>query len=201
MADIVIMVPTEREAEFFALRGFRAHICGVGMAECATSTAHLLADGLIEGRRLDLVVLAGIAGVYADHSCAGACAGGLGLGDTVVVASETIADLGRREGDSAFVPLFQKNYSAGFVPSGFPAVHSNTVNCAGGLISHSGEATIENMEGAAFFAVCERFGVQAMEVRTISNRVGEPVTAEGLDLAARRLAADLEKLLSLLLCR
>ncbi len=181
MKRILIVVPTEREAAFFARHDLRAHICGVGMAECAATTAHLIA-----GERPALAILAGIAGTYTDE---------LQTGDTVTVASETVADLGRRNPDGSFAPLFQKTYSASFVPEGFPAVHSNTVNTAGGIVSSSSEAVIENMEGAAFFAVCERFGVPAIELRTISNRVGDPVTPENLDLAARRLAADLSKLI------
>jgi nucleoside phosphorylase len=193
--NILLIVPTEREAAFFAEHGLRAHICGVGMAECAAATAHLLAQRLSAGQRPDLVILAGIAGSYGDD---------LSVGDTVIVESETVADLGRRDHDGGFTPLFQKTYVASFVPEGFPTAHGNTVNAAGGMavrevsLSRRDKATIENMEGAAFFAVCERFGVTAMEVRTISNRVGEPVTSEGLDVAARSLAADLYEIIGCL---
>lgn len=194
-----IVVPTGREAAYFADYGLRVHICGVGMAECAAATAQMLAE-----RKPGLAILAGIAG---------SCVGDLKAGDAVVVASETVADLGRRESDGSFTPLFQKRYSATFIPDGFTAVHSNTVNMAGGLIAVSGRnadvghagksplpecngVSLENMEGAAFFAICERFKVPAMELRTISNRVGEPVTPDNLELAARNLAAAVKKLLA-----
>jgi futalosine hydrolase len=180
MKDILIIVPTDREAAFFADRGLDAHVCGVGMAECAASTAFLLAD-----RRPGLAVLAGIAGSYVDE---------LGVGESVVVLSETVADLGRRNSDGTFTPLFQKRYPATFIPEGLPAVHSNTVDAAG-LVCASADVAVENMEGAAFMAVCERFGVPAMELRTISNRVGEPVTSNALTLASRRLAEDLDALI------
>jgi nucleoside phosphorylase len=157
------------------------------MAECAAATAGLLAEGLAAGLAADarpgLVVLAGVAGSYVDE---------LKVGDTVAVASETVADLGRAD-SAGFVPLFQKTYHASLMAAGFRAVRGNTVNTAGW---GSGGAEIENMEGAAFFAVCERFGVPAMEVRTISNRVGEPVTDEWLDLAARRLADALKEIIT-----
>jgi futalosine hydrolase len=181
MKDILIIVPTEREAEFFAGQGLAAHICGVGMAECAAATARLLAAS---ESKPDLVILAGVAGAYT---------GDPEPGETVAVASETIADMGRRNPDGTFTPLFQKTYDAPLVPSGYRAVRSNTVNMAGGLLPQSApiEAGIENMEGAAFLAVCAAFEVPAMEIRTISNRVGEPVTPENLTLAARRLAAEL----------
>jgi nucleoside phosphorylase len=219
----------------------RVEICGVGQAECAAATAHAIAGDLAAGRRPDLAVLAGIAGVYGifgptalPHS---ASAGyyPLEVGDTVVVVSETVADLGRRERDGGFTPFFQKSYPATFIPDPLPAgitlARGVTVDMAGGIGSscpvplsgcHSdrdgslraiergtltkqggapscdGPDTIpvvENMEGAAFMAVCARLGVAAMEVRTVSNRVGEAVTPANLDAAARRLAADLQKIL------
>jgi nucleoside phosphorylase len=182
MDKILILVPTEKEAAFFALHGLRAHICGVGMAECAAATAGLLAESLAVGARPEYVVLAGIAGSYVDS---------LAVGDTVAVASETVADLGRREADGRFTPFFQKMYNASLIPSGLTAVRSNTVNSCG---CEPNGAEIENMEGAAFLAICQRFGVRAMEVRTISNRVGESVTAENLELAARRLAAGIKEM-------
>lgn len=171
--------------------GGDVHICGVGMAECAAVVAALLAR-----HKPDLALLAGIAGTCSDH---------FAIGDTVAVETETIADLGRRNPDGTFTPLFQKTYPATHIPEGFPIAQSHTVNCAGrntgggptGTSSgtDSCEVVVENMEGAAFFAVCERFGVPAAEIRTISNRVGEPVTRENLDLAACSLAAALKKLL------
>jgi nucleoside phosphorylase len=224
--NTIIIVPSEREARFFSLHDLHPHICGIGMAECAATTAQLLAglqttDALpspVAGQRPGLVILAGIAGTYTDT---------LKIGDAVAVASETIADLGRRNADGSFVPLFQKTYHTTAIPKNFRSVHSNTVNMAGGLGSTGDDAggenasrgnagstgstgnagnagstenavaaEIENMEGAAFLAVCQRFGVRAMEVRTISNRVGQPVDSESLDLAARRLAAEIEKIIA-----
>ncbi len=179
--NIIILTPTEKEATFFPDHGLRAHICGVGMAECAAATAAVIA-----GERPDLIVLAGIAGAYSE---------GVAIGETFVVESETVADLGRRNTDGRFTPLYQKTYRATVVPEGFPTVHSCTVNTAYGIIARPPEAAIENMEGAAFFAVCERMGIPAMEVRTVSNRVGDPITPAALELSTRRLAADLKKII------
>jgi nucleoside phosphorylase len=204
MKKVIVLVPTVREAEFFAdHRHFQMHICGVGMAECAAKTAELIAESVAtHGSKPDIMILAGIAGSYSDD---------LAIGDTVVVESETIADLGRfsnagpdpkeTKSDTQatlrgnFAPLFQKTYRATQLPEreGLPGVASNTVNAAGGMGVASTAAQIENMEGAAFFAVCERFGVPAAEIRTISNRVGSPVTADNLRLAAHSLAARLEE--------
>jgi nucleoside phosphorylase len=171
------MFPTEREGAFFAPQdGVRVVHSGVGMAECAAATARLLAEG-----RPDLVILAGIAGTYTDR---------LAVGETVVVRSETVADMGRLSGGE-FTPLFQKTYVASVIPEGYPAVASNTVNCAGALAEQPAGAEIENMEGAAFLAVCASAGVPAMEIRTISNRVGEAIRSEDLQLSTKNLAREL----------
>ncbi len=177
---VVVFVPTEREAS--AIRGIPVHICGVGMAECAASVAEVLCE-----RKPSVAVLAGIAGSYSDD---------LRVGETVVVSSERVGDLGRLSEDG-FVPLFQRDYFATVVPEGFRSVVSNTVSCAGGIAAENAcAAEIENMEGAAFFAVCERLGVRAVEVRTVSNRVGEAISAAGMELAAGNLAVDLVTVLS-----
>jgi nucleoside phosphorylase len=178
--EILILVPTEREAEFFARYGLIPEICGVGMAECAGVTGYILAS-----RRPDLVILAGIAGSYMEEPA---------VGESVAVAAETVADLGRLNPDGSFTPLFQNTYHASFIPDSLPAVHSNTVDVAG-FISRSEGPVIENMEGAAFFAVCRRFGVPAMELRAISNRVGQPVTPENLTHAAQNLARSLAEII------
>ncbi len=115
----VILVPTEKEAVFFFDHGLQAHICGVGMAECAAATAAAIVE-----ERPDLIVLAGIAGAYSD---------GIATGETFVIESETVADLGRRNADGSFTPLYQKNYRATVMPEGFPTAHSNSVSTAGGL--------------------------------------------------------------------
>lgn len=179
MDNYELLVPTEMEARYFADYGLAARICGVGMAECAAVTADVLV-----GQRPDLLILAGIAGAYA---------GDLALGETVVVQSERVADLQPAR--------FQKTYTEPLpaaIPCAFRAVASNTVNSAGSVPFDAAQAAIENMEGAAFFAVCQQFSTPCLEVRTISNRVGEPVTAAGLEMAARNLAQHLASILSAL---
>jgi nucleoside phosphorylase len=153
------------------------------MAECGATTARVIA-----AERPELLILAGIAGTYTE---------GLVIGETVAVRSEVIADMGRLSGGE-FTPLFQKTYEASAVSAGYKAVISNTVNCAWAVIEQPTAAEIENMEGAAFLAVCEQFGVPAMEVRTISNRVGEPIASESLQLSITRLAEELEKIITTL---
>ena len=190
MKNVQILFPTEAEAKYFepAANGVRVAICGVGMAECAATTAHIITT-----QHPDTMILAGIAG---------ACSDGLAIGETVTVTSEIVADLGRFDATNGRVtPLFQKTYENTPTSTSegvFRAVASNTVNTAGGPVAPN-SAEIENMEGAAFFAVCQRFNIPMIELRTISNRVGKPVTPENLDTAARKLAEALEKLLTTIL--
>lgn len=182
MKKIIVMIPTSVEAAFFCNPGnVIVRHCGVGMAECAAHTAKAIAD-----ETPDLIVLAGIAGAYTDR---------LALGDTVAVGSEVVADMGRLS-QGRFDELFQKTYEATLLPGGFEAVKSNTVSCAGANIRKPPSAEIENMEGAAFFAVCSQFGIPAMEIRTISNRVGEKISAENMIVSTNRLASALERIVA-----
>lgn len=179
--NIVIIVPTEKESLVILERGTRVVNCGVGMAECAAATAKVIVD-----KTPSLVILAGIAGTYSLD---------IEVGETVVVESETIADLGRLT-DGVLTPLYQKTYVSKILPKGFKRVNSNTTNTAAAIVAQPVEAEIENMEGAAFFAVCERFGVPALEVRTISNRVGEKIGGKNMEIATSRLALDLETIIA-----
>jgi nucleoside phosphorylase len=177
---ITILIPTAAEARFIAApAGVRIVICGVGMAECAAVAAAEIFDGIVTGKTPDLMILAGIAGTYANY---------LRVGETFMVASEVIADMRPQR--------FQKTYRPTLTPRGFRSVLGNTVNAPGAHAARNVEADIENMEGAAFFAVCERLGVPAIELRTVSNRVGEPITTANFDLAVNRLGAAVDKLLS-----
>ncbi len=182
MKKIVIITPTEKESIFFREHGIPVYNCGVGMAECAATTAKLILE-----EKPELMILAGIAGSYSDDVV---------IGETVVVESEVIADLGRYDGRT-FTDLFQKTYFAPVTAPGYRSVKSNTTSSAGAIISKPVKADIENMEGAAFFAVCDRFGVPAMEVRTISNRVGEKIGGKNMLISINRLALELEKILAL----
>lgn len=53
---------------------------------------------------------------------------------------------------------------------------------------------IENMEGAAFFAVCEALGVACCQIRAVSNYVGEPFDRWAVGLAVENLTATLTQI-------
>lgn len=62
-------------------------------------------------------------------------------------------------------------YRPTFAVPGLRTAVSNSVARSGAAPAG---AEVENMEGAAFFAVAAALGVPAAEVRAVSNRVGEP---------------------------
>lgn len=164
-----ILFPTELEAAPFRVLcpDVAVEICGVGMAQTAACVARLIAEGERE------FLLAGIAGAYTEE---------LAKGDVVAVVEERVAGLPQP---------FSRAYRATFVPEGLRAVSSNTVSACG---AESCGAEVENMEGAALYALCEEFGAECAEVRAISNYVGEPREGWNIPLALDRLAQTLQKL-------
>ncbi|GFI53853.1 futalosine hydrolase [Alistipes sp.] len=164
----IILFPTEMEAA--PLRRLRPDariaICGVGMAACAAAVAALLPQ-LAGGQRL---ILAGIAGAYGERAA---------VGEAVEVVCERTAELPGR---------FVGEYRPTGVATGLRGVASNTVHGRG---CEAGEASIENMEGAAFFAVCRAAGVCCAEIRAVSNRVGDDFSLWRIDEALAALTAAL----------
>lgn len=189
---IIVMFPTWPEAKDFVLTSgneYETVMAGVGLAECAARTAKVISD-----RKPDLIILAGFAGAYPASS--------LKKGDTVLVEQENSFDLGSLQG-GAFHPLTKSGGNPAMnyyicstpLPEIFRRVTSNTVNTAApghgnALLSR---AEVENMEGAAFFAVCDALRVGFAEIRTISNIVGEPPSQWNFPESASLLAAGVKK--------
>ena len=194
MGGKVVVVPTEEEIAPFRRKwaaacrdDLRIEVCGVGMVAVVEAVLAILHGN--DGKP-DLIILAGIAGAYSDS--------GLEIGDCVLVAEERVADAGAFRGER-FEPFAHPVYRSPWVRSfpGFPVAGGNTVGvCAAPFLrteegkSLSG-AAIENMEGAAFFAAMANSGVPFLELRAISNRVGEPREAWDVAWAAERLAEGL----------
>ena len=164
----VVLFPTAGEAEAFRRRcpDVAYRITGVGLAAAAAATARAVVD-----ERPDLLLLAGIAGVYPASEVAG---------EVVAVAEERVEGLPERYADV---------YRPTFAVPGLRTAVSNSVARSGAAPAG---AEVENMEGAAFFAVAAALGVPAAEVRAVSNRVGEPFgvwrVADACEALARELA-------------
>ena len=159
---MILLFPTELEAA--RLRELRPdldiRICGIGAVETAVAVADILRT---ERKPL---LLCGIAGAY-DRN--------LKKGDVVAVKEERFAYLSSG---------YDRSYLASMEVEGLPEVCSNTVShCS----QEANGAEIENMEGAALFAMAEAEGVPCGEIRAISNYVGEERGEWDIPLALERL--------------
>ena len=165
----IYLFPTELEAKAFRelCPDAEVVISGVGMAATAATIASLTP------RTEDVVVLAGIAGAYGDS---------VAVGRVVEVVSEVCVELPER---------FRRVYKQAQPYTSLRGVKSNSVHT---MQSESHGAEIENMEGAALFAMSEAMGFCAVEVRAISNRVGEGFDEWHLDDAIVALAAELKRI-------
>lgn len=163
---MTFIFPTELEATPFreVCPTAQIEICGVGAAACSACITSLVARGASEP-----LILAGIAGCYSFDS--------LMAGDVVEVVGEQIYALPEH---------FRERYEV-TPQTHLRAVSSNTVNGSDEgliLLGSGGEMPdIENMEGAPFFAICKKMGVQALEIRAISNHVGAPFETWSIDEA------------------
>ena len=164
---MIFIFPTYEEAEpFVALcPTARVEVSGVGMAACGAVAARIIRENPDE-----MFILAGIAGTY-DTRHARVC-------EVVEVTEERIGEL----------PVaYQLNYKNKPKFPTLRGVTSNTVS----IPAQFSSMAIENMEGAAFFAVCRELGVRCAQIRAISNRVGEPYStwwvAEALEALAEVL--------------
>ncbi|MBE6212021.1 MAG: hypothetical protein E7129_02645 [Rikenellaceae bacterium] len=159
---MILLFPTEMEAA--RLRELRPdldiRICGIGAVETATELARILRN------EHKPILLCGIAGAY-DHS--------LQKGDVVAVTEERFAHLSSG---------YHRSYLATMIVKELPMVRSNTVShCS--MVADGAE--IENMEGAALFAMAQAEGVRCGEIRAISNYVGEERKGWNIELALERL--------------
>ncbi|MFR9504270.1 MAG: hypothetical protein SNH73_07490 [Rikenellaceae bacterium] len=168
---MIFLFATELEAKAFRIAAPHAtiEICGVGAAQCAASTAHLISRLRAQGERKTLI-LAGIAGSYSLDNVA--------LGEVVEVVSEQIAALPKR---------FSVTYHAQSKTT-LRAVSSNSVNSQG---ESPTDADIENMEGAVFMAICQREEVEFIHIRAISNLVGASFAQWSIEEACRALCESL----------
>lgn len=159
---MILLFPTELEAA--RLRKLRPdldiRICGIGAVETATEVARILRT------ERKPMLLCGIAGAY-DRN--------LKKGDVVTVMEERFAYLSTG---------YDRSYLASMVVEDLPMVRSNTVSrCS---LPADG-AEIENMEGAALFAMAQAEGVRCGEIRAISNYVGEERSEWDIPLALDNL--------------
>ena len=180
--NLLIVAATKFEIEPFFKEKNNTEILITGVGIPAT-VYHLVKK--ISEKNYDFVIQAGIAGAFNDD---------MNLTEVVQVNKDTFADLGIQENGN-FQTLFdmgfsQKNdfpFTDGWLinPLSFlqknhlPAVKGITVNKIGDatfqnkMIREKFSPDVESMEGAAFHYVCLLEKINFLQLRAISNRVGE----------------------------
>ncbi|MEJ7611693.1 MAG: futalosine hydrolase [Ferruginibacter sp.] len=180
--EILVVAATLMEIAAFTEQstGTDILITGVGSPACMYALTKQL-----QRKNYDIVIQAGIAGTFSSI---------YPPGNTVTVKQDVFADLGIFEQD-LFSTLFEKGFAeknAGAYTEGvllnpyereldLPQVNAITVNTVSdkpaqaSLFQKKYDADIETMEGASFQYVCISEGIPFIQLRSISNFVGERV--------------------------
>lgn len=155
-------------------------VTGVGMIH----TTFFLGKYL-NSHKPDLIINAGICGSFKDS---------LSIGSVVNVVSDSFPEIGSESANS-FIPWFDLKledpqrfpFSDGklvnpdkdklLMEMNIPQVEGATVNTVHGnkrsiqIFKRQFQPDIESMEGAAFMYVCLQYGVQFLQLRSVSNKV------------------------------
>lgn len=206
---ILLVVPTTMELSVLAPRPhdlLDTLVIGVGPVEAAIGlTMNLQARKSLP----ELLILAGICGVYRGE-------GHIEIGDVVMARSETFGDMGRCSMNDIHdmvidgTPLSStlRAYPTESLPligpglCKFPPKEADmaTVMCTSAsferaeIIRSRTGAQCENMEGASFFMAANALGLPFLEIRAVSNVVGESREDWKIEPALRALKTYLEVL-------
>lgn len=193
---ITVLFPTKTEASLFRDDAVTCIVSGVGLT--ATAVATLRA---IQQHQPDVLILAGIAGMY-PHAP-------FKIGDVLLVESEVEGDLGFFTPvgfvHMAHLPLdmdFERRHTlhCPYLPADapFPLARSASLNAAMAPFIDSSELDIENMEGAAFFYVCQQENQRFLELRAVSNLVKIGDDQWDMQGSVRAMTDGLHQLIALL---
>jgi futalosine hydrolase len=180
--EILIVAATSLELNFFLKKRISCDILITGVGSVAT-VYHL--QNKIRQKKYDLIIQAGIAGSFDPKT---------GLGKIALVKKDCFGDLGMEEKgnfrtlfDNGFIRKNQFPFSNGWLINrnkilksiSLPTVSSVSIN----KVSDSKKIRkqlidkfnpdIESMEGAAFHYVCLQEKIPFLQIRSISNFVGE----------------------------
>jgi futalosine hydrolase len=164
----------------------------------------------LQNHQYKLVIQAGIAGIFSKE---------LALGDVVIVERDCFADIGIKE-NGIFSSIFENKladenlfpYQNGWLVNSninkekisVPFVSGVTINTVSDnltqkkMLTKKYNAQIESMEGAAFHYVCLQEKISFVQMRSISNEVGErDKTKWAMKAAIKNLNKELVKYLNL----
>jgi predicted 5'-methylthioadenosine/S-adenosylhomocysteine nucleosidase len=174
---VLVVAATERELAL--LDGLDTFCCGIGPVEAALQTVRVL-----EERRPDLVVHAGIAGSRT-FDPPGLVLGSEAVYCDVIDPCSTLPRVERARPDAA---LLERARAA------LPEAHVAAIATCGKVGGGTG-FDVEAMEGFGVLRACELAGVPAVELRAISNSPDESDrTLWRFDEAFAALAAALQRL-------
>jgi futalosine hydrolase len=180
--NLLIVSSTKAEIEPFLKENIDADILitGVGIP----STVLHLTKKLLQ-KNYDLAIQAGVAGTFNDR---------FKLSEVVLIKQDTFADLGIEENgklyslfDKGFIDENDSPYTGGWLVNNHLIFEKTTLPVAKGItvnkisndhsqnkiLSDKFAADIESMEGAAFHYVCLQQQINFLQLRSISNHVGE----------------------------
>lgn len=180
--QILVIAATKLEIAPFITDNKQAEILITGLG--VPATLYQLQKKL-QQHTTSIVIQAGIAGAFTKD---------FQLGDTVLVKQDTFADIGMEEKNS-FTSVFNAgladenqfpfskgwliNQSDIFSRSHLPSVKAITLNKVSDSLLQKQQAVdnfapqTESMEGAALHYVCLQEGIAFIQIRSISNLVGE----------------------------
>ncbi len=180
--NLLIVAATQFEIEPFIQHKKKADILitGVGIP----ATVYYLTQKLLTGN-YDLVIQAGIAGTFSER---------LNLGEVVAINKDTFADVGIEENgklhtlfETGFLEKDAFPFTNGWLVNLQPVLEKTSLPLARGitvnkisdndfqnkLMIEKFAADVESMEGAAFHYVCLQQKINFLQIRSISNTVGE----------------------------
>jgi futalosine hydrolase len=176
---LVVCAMREELRDFVPSEHVRVIDVGVGPVEAAVTTARTLASAPFAA-----VVNAGIAGVFRGRGA---------VGDAFAVASEALADFGLEGGAPLALPggarlvdrvdadagLVARCAAAGLrIGRGLTVAQVTTTDATAARLERRYDADVESMEGFAVLRAAADAGIPAVEVRGISNYVGDRARSE-----------------------
>jgi futalosine hydrolase len=199
---ILVICALLPELRYHAARdGVELFACGVGPVEAAAETARKLAWGGYQA-----VVNAGIGGAFRGRAR---------IGDALAIAEETLAELGLEGGGPLTLPggatlvdktladraLLERAHGSLLpVGAGLTVAQVTTTDATARRLSDRYAPDVESMEGFSVLRAAALAGVAALEIRGISNYVGDRSAAEwNFEAGARAAAAGLDAVLDRLI--
>jgi futalosine hydrolase len=194
---LVVCAVAEELAAFAAPAHIEVVAVGVGPVDAALGTARALA-----AKPYDLVLSVGIGGGFRGRA---------GVGESVAVARETYVELGREDGaplvlpggielattavsDERLIALYRTGVLGSHLGDGVTSATITTSDARAAQLAERFAPSVESMEGYAVLHAAARAGVPSLELRGISNLVGDRDKADwdfraGAGAAVRALEA------------